>query len=152
MRCSIKATSLLRETRVSLATRVNAGTSTLGQGVAHDRWMNLSLQEELGLKPRAKSQGQGGIFPHCSQDPLCIMWPHRGHAGAHPGILPHLAMTLASHIQPQHSKGMSRPKGYPRKMEVSSLPAAGIPCVAFGPWLDKEKSRGEPWDDPCAAT
>ena len=30
------------------------------------------------------------------------------------------------------SLGMSRPKGFPRKMEGSSLPAPWIPCVSFG--------------------
>ena len=32
----------------------------------------------------------------------------------------------------QKSKGFARPKGYPRKMEGSSLPAPWIPCVSFG--------------------
>ena len=31
-----------------------------------------------------------------------------------------------------HTVGMSRPKGYLRKMEGSSLPAPWISCVAFG--------------------
>ena len=30
------------------------------------------------------------------------------------------------------SKGFARPKGYPRKIEGSSLPAPWIPCVSFG--------------------
>ena len=35
-------------------------------------------------------------------------------------------------IMDRVSLGMSRPKGYPRKMEGSSLPAPWIPCVTFG--------------------
>ena len=35
-------------------------------------------------------------------------------------------------LDPIQIMGMSRPKGYSRKMEGSSLPAPWIPCVAFG--------------------
>ena len=50
-------------------------------------------------------------------------------------FLSELGVNVRNETKKDKTWALSTPKGYPRKIEGSSLPAPGIPCVAFGAHL-----------------